>query len=95
MNVVTRTLIAVDVWGTCKARHGGIPSKVCEFGRFMNIVEYLDAPNPMVTRLVRQNSIPFNFPGPDKTKPNRDVSDRDVKIYRMFNLSRKVCISPD
>eukprot|EP01032_Pedospumella_encystans_P017394 gene17394-19818_t len=46
-----RMLLSFDVWGHCKARHGGVPSMVCEFVRFMGVVEYLDAPSSTVTRL--------------------------------------------
>lgn len=80
----------IDVWGQCKARHGGVPSMVVEFARFMTIIEYLDAPSPMVTRLVFRNNAPFNFPGPDKTKPVREQVESEVKIYRMFNLKKRV-----
>lgn len=82
--------VFIDVWGQCKARHGGVPSMVVEFARFMTIIEYLDAPSPMVTRLVFRNNAPFNFPGPDKTKPVREQVESEVKIYRMFNLKKRV-----
>jgi hypothetical protein len=53
-------------------------------------VEYLDPPHPRVKRLVKRNVVPYNFPGPDTTPPNREISDREVKIYRMFNLKKRV-----
>lgn len=58
----------------------------------MSVVEYLDPPTPLVSRLVKFNSIPFGFPGPDKTKPNRKCTESDVKKYRMFNLKKKIDI---
>jgi hypothetical protein len=63
---------------------------VCENVRFLKIVEFLDAPHPRVTRLVNRNVMPHMFPGPDKTAPTRETTDREVKIYRMFNLKKKV-----
>ena len=83
-------ILFLDAWGNCKARHGGIPSVICEFVRFTKVVEYLDPPHPRVTRLVKRNVMPHNFPGPDATKPNRETTEREVKIYRMFNLRKKV-----
>ena len=80
-------ILTTDVWGQCRARHGGVPSVTCEFVRFMTVVEYLDPPCPLVTRLVKRNTLPF--PGPDKTKPNRERTDREVKILRMFTAKSK------
>ena len=56
----------------------------------MSVVEYLDPPTPLVSRLVFRNNLPFGFPGPDKSKPNRDCTEPDVKKYRMFNLKKKI-----
>lgn len=80
----------IDAWGHCKARHGGIPSLVCEFVRFTKVEEYLDPPCPRVSRLVKRNVIPHNFPGPDATPPNRAVTSREMKIFRMFNVKKRV-----
>lgn len=62
---------------------------VCEFVRFMGVVEYLDAPSSTVTRLVSRNNFPYNFPGPDRTKPQRESVDKEIKILHMFNYVRK------
>jgi len=83
------SLFCADVWGQCKARHGGIPSMVCEFVRFMGVVEYLDAPSSIVSRLVCRNQFPYNFPGPDRPKPQREAVDKEVKIFHMFNYVSK------
>mmetsp|Transcript_17997 Transcript_17997/g.30263 ORF Transcript_17997/g.30263 Transcript_17997/m.30263 type:complete len:256 (+) Transcript_17997:130-897(+) len=81
-----RMLVAFDMWGHCRQRHGGVASKVCEYARFLQVVEYLDPPHPLVTRLVKRNVQPYNFPGPDtKHKPNRERVELEVKRYRMFN----------
>jgi hypothetical protein len=78
-------LCGLDAWGTTKLRHGGGSSLVCEFVRFMTVVQYLDTPAPRVSRLVYRNSDPYNFPGPDHTPPTRDRMDPEVKAYGMFN----------
>lgn len=62
---------------------------VCEFARFMTVVEYLDAPSPLVSRLVVRNHEPYMFPGPDKSKPLRERVQKEVKIFRMFNLKKR------
>lgn len=56
----------------------------------MGVVEYLDPPSPIVNRLVSRNHLPFNFPGPDKSKPNRPRTENEVKKYRMFNFRKRI-----
>lgn len=43
-NTLPRVLATFDCWGTAKRRHGGSLSSLYEFGRFVKIVEILDAP---------------------------------------------------
>lgn len=74
------------MWGTCKRRHGGGASRVCEFTKYMNIVEFLDPVSPRVSRLSDKYIRPYFFPGLDHTKPNRGQSERLVKKYQMFNV---------
>ncbi|KAJ1430678.1 hypothetical protein B484DRAFT_430501 [Ochromonadaceae sp. CCMP2298] len=83
-----RILVSFEAWGHCRARHGGVPSKVCEFVRYLSIVEYLDPPHPTTSRNLVGYVQPHNFPLPDNQPPNRNRTGKFVKKFRMFHPRR-------
>lgn len=79
-----RILCSFDVWGHIVRRYGGGSSVNCENAKLIQILEFLDPPNPVPKRMVDRYVEPFFFTTADYTEPNRLRSDKHFKINRFF-----------
>ncbi|RYH11432.1 hypothetical protein EON65_38860 [archaeon] len=80
--------LPADVWGDVRRRYGGGSSYVVENAKIMKIAEFLDPPFPVPKRLSARYVEPFFFTPADRQKPNREVSNKDFKINRLFQKLR-------
>mmetsp|Transcript_2487 Transcript_2487/g.2586 ORF Transcript_2487/g.2586 Transcript_2487/m.2586 type:complete len:248 (-) Transcript_2487:580-1323(-) len=81
-----RILVAFDAWGQCKRRLGGGPSLKCDYALAMSIVEFLDPPHPVASRLSEKYVAPNFYTKADHTSPNRERSNHWFKVNRFFDV---------
>jgi hypothetical protein len=57
----------------------------CDYAMAMNIVEFLDPPHPVPSRLSEKYVEPNFYTKADRTAPNRKLASRWFKMNRMFD----------
>jgi hypothetical protein len=75
----------IEGWGQCLRRLGGGPATIYEFVKFVHMIQFLDPPESVAKRLCDRYVEPFFHNRVDKTYiPNRERTDRKVKIERIY-----------